>query len=394
MPSPKPTCASCSVGMRSPRAEMVGMFVRISASMVTKPRSMATPTSSYPIPAETGPRPTATRNSSASIVLPPSRDTVTPESVDFTDSNRAPSSMPMPRLRNARSTSFEEDSSSSGTTCGSASMIVTSAPNERQTEANSQPIAPAPRMATEAGTRSSRSASLESITRSWSISSPGSDMGCDPVASRTCRPSMVRSPTCTVAGDGLDLPRLHQSLQALVQPADDLVLVAVDPRHVDAVERRLDAEVLALPGLVGDLGGVQQRLGGNTTVVQAGAADLVSLHHDDGHAELGRPKRGRVAATAGAENEEVDSVGGCGAGARHGCSWKAGGNWRGLVWEPRGRCGMPWHPRTRNRPGATPERRTRPPRRSIFAGQPAARSSSSWTRVRTAAPVPPLGVYP
>src|SRR5664280_2332002 len=373
MPSPKPTCASCSVGMRSPRAEMVGMFVRISASTVTKPRSMATPTSSYPIPAETGPRPTATRNSSASIVLPPSRDTVTPESVDFTDSNRAPSSMPMPRLRNARSTSFEEDSSSSGTTCGSASMIVTSAPNERQTEANSQPIAPAPRMATEAGTRSSRSASLESITRSWSISSPGSDMGCDPVASRTCRPSMVRSPTCTVVGDGLDLPRLHQSLQALVQPADDLVLVAVDPRHVDAVERRLD---------------------GNTTVVQAGAADLVSLHHDDGHAELGRPKRGRVAATAGAENEEVDSVGGCGAGARHGCSWKAGGNWRGLVWEPRGRCGMPWHPRTRNRPGATPERRTRPPRRSIFAGQPAARSSSSWTRVRTAAPVPPLGVYP
>ncbi len=180
---------------------MVGMFVRISASTVTKPRSMATPTSSYPIPAETGPRPTATRNSSASIVLPPSRDTVTPESVDFTDSNRAPSSMPMPRLRNARSTSFEEDSSSSGTTCGSASMIVTSAPNERQTEANSQPIAPAPRMATEAGTRSSRSASLESITRSWSISSPGSDMGCDPVASRTCRPSMVRSPTCTVVGE-------------------------------------------------------------------------------------------------------------------------------------------------------------------------------------------------
>src|SRR5660397_88103 len=80
MPSPKPTCASCSVGMRSPRAEMVGMFVRISASTVTKPRSMATPTSSYPIPAETGPRPTATRNSSASIVLPPSRDTVTPDS--------------------------------------------------------------------------------------------------------------------------------------------------------------------------------------------------------------------------------------------------------------------------------------------------------------------------
>ena len=57
----------------------------------------------------------------------------------------------MPRRRKARSISFELDSSSAGSRCGSISTIVTSAPNERQTLANSTPITPPPRMTTDAG---------------------------------------------------------------------------------------------------------------------------------------------------------------------------------------------------------------------------------------------------
>ena len=64
----------------------------------------------------------------------------------------------MPRRRKARSSSFELDSSSGGSRCGSISTIVTSAPNDRHTLANSTPITPPPRMTADAGTWSSCSA--------------------------------------------------------------------------------------------------------------------------------------------------------------------------------------------------------------------------------------------
>ncbi len=64
----------------------------------------------------------------------------------------------MPLRRNWRSSSLEEDSSSSGTRWGSASTIVTVAPKEFHTEANSHPMAPAPSTMTDAGTCSRFSA--------------------------------------------------------------------------------------------------------------------------------------------------------------------------------------------------------------------------------------------
>ena len=48
------------------------------SSVSTKPRSIATPCSSYPSPSVAGPRPTATSSSSASITSPPSTVTATP----------------------------------------------------------------------------------------------------------------------------------------------------------------------------------------------------------------------------------------------------------------------------------------------------------------------------
>ena len=66
---------------RSPTAEMVGTAVRHSGSTLTNPRVTVTPFSSYPRPAETGPRPTATSRTSASSCLPVPSVTWTPASV-------------------------------------------------------------------------------------------------------------------------------------------------------------------------------------------------------------------------------------------------------------------------------------------------------------------------
>ena len=123
----------------------------------------------------TGPRPTATSSRSASKVLPPSTVSVTPLSVVFTDSNRVPVEKLILRLRKARSSALEDCSSSLGTRWGSASMIVTSAPNERHTLANSHPITPPPSTITDEGTLSSRSACSEVSTRVPSMSRPGSE---------------------------------------------------------------------------------------------------------------------------------------------------------------------------------------------------------------------------
>ena len=81
------------------------------------------------------------------------------------------------RLRKARSSALDDASSSSATSRGSASTMVTSAPKLRHTLANSQPITPPPSTITEAGTRSSRSACSEVMTRSPSMSRPGSVFG-------------------------------------------------------------------------------------------------------------------------------------------------------------------------------------------------------------------------
>ena len=93
----------------------------------------------------------------------------------FTDWNGVPVRVTMPRLRNARSSAFDDASSSPATSRGRASMIVTSAPNERHTLANSQPMTPPPSTTTDAGTRSSRRACSEVTIRSPSTSRPGSD---------------------------------------------------------------------------------------------------------------------------------------------------------------------------------------------------------------------------
>ena len=89
------------------------------------------------------------------------------------------------RRRNARSSALEQAGSSAGTSRGRASTMVTSAPNDFQTLANSTPITPPPSTTTRFGTWSR--------TRAWSlvmtrppISSPGRERGYEPEARTTC----------------------------------------------------------------------------------------------------------------------------------------------------------------------------------------------------------------
>ena len=68
------------------------------------------------------------------------------------EANFTPTSKLIPRLRKARSSCLLEDSSSSATSRGKPSMIVTSEPNEFHTDANSHPMTPPPKTMTDLGT--------------------------------------------------------------------------------------------------------------------------------------------------------------------------------------------------------------------------------------------------
>ena len=109
-----------------------------------------------------------------------------------------------------------------------------------------------------------------------------------------------------MALDDGDAARLDQSGEALEEPVDDLVLVGVDARHVDAVEGGRDAELAGLAGRVGDLGGVQQRLGRDAAHVEAGASEVALLDQSDLEPQLGRSQGTGVSARTSPEDEDVE----------------------------------------------------------------------------------------
>jgi hypothetical protein len=106
--------------------------------------------------------------------------------------------------------------------------------------------------------------------------------------------------------DQLDLVRLDQALQPLVEPLDHAVLVGVDAHHVDALERGADPETGPLASVVGDLGRVQEGFGGDAAVVQAGPADLVGLDQRDRKAQLSGPEGACVAAAPTTEDHDIE----------------------------------------------------------------------------------------
>ena len=109
----------------------------------------------------------------------------------------------------------ETSSSSIGTTRGSASSIVTSAPYSAKTSANSTPTAPAPITMIERSRVSLRTAPFEEMTFTSSIVTPGNDFGVEPVAMITARASSLSVPvapaTSTAVGE-TSLPRPGKSV--------------------------------------------------------------------------------------------------------------------------------------------------------------------------------------
>src|SRR4029077_13119418 len=162
-----------------------------------------------------------------------------------------------------------------------------------------------------------------------------------------------------IAVDHLHLAAGQRALQALPEPVDDLVLVAVHPRHVHAVERGQDAERGAVRGVVRYFRAMQQCLGRETATVQAGAADFVLLDQRDPLAEFRGAQRAGVAAAAPAEDDKVV----------------------GPV-------------AVRHHKLLAPISYARPSNTGPGYSLPSATARAICTSALVAAPVPPLGVYP
>src|SRR5690606_38133698 len=111
-----------------------------------------------------------------------------------------------------------------------------------------------------------------------------------------------------LTGDDRDAARLDEAFQALELLGDDALAVRRDTGDVDGLEARGDTDGGRGAHMIGDFGRVQQRLRRDAAAVQAGAADLVLLDQGDFLAEIAGAQRGRVAAAASAEDDEVELV--------------------------------------------------------------------------------------
>ena len=105
----------------------------------------------------------------------------------------------------------------------------------------------------------------------------------------------------------VDLVLLEQELDALGQGLHDLVLVAQHRRQVELDAAHLDAVPgHAVPGLLEQMRGVQQRLGRDAADIEAGAAERAALlDAGDLEPELGRLDRGHVAAWPAAHDHQI-----------------------------------------------------------------------------------------
>ncbi len=102
------------------------------------------------------------------------------------------------------------------------------------------------------------------------------------------------------------LALLRKLSQAAGQLADNRVLPATQFERIDFRLAEFDAVLRHRRSLVDDLRCMQQGLGRNAADVETDPAERVlTLHQDDVHAEVGRAERSRVAARAGADDDEL-----------------------------------------------------------------------------------------
>ncbi|MNZ67496.1 hypothetical protein D3C78_857480 [compost metagenome] len=106
--------------------------------------------------------------------------------------------------------------------------------------------------------------------------------------------------------DDIDLVLLEQETDAIVHARSN----AARARH-NRLDVRLDRAfqrqtvILGVGGGVHDIGGAQQRLGGNAAPVGADAGQMLALHDRNLHAELGCADRGNVTAWSRTDDDDV-----------------------------------------------------------------------------------------
>ena len=118
---------------------------------------------------------------------------------------------------------------------------------------------------------------------------------------------LARPGDATETGEGFDLVLLEQEGNTFDIAVDALVLEFHHGGQIELRLTKLDAHLVEqVAGFFEQLGGVQQRLRGNTADIEASAAEgLVLLHDSHFHAELRRADGADIPAGTGADHDEV-----------------------------------------------------------------------------------------
>ena len=140
-----------------------------------------------------------------------------------------------------------------------------------------------------------------------------------------------------LAVDLLHLVQLQQTGHAAGQLLADGVLMGDDLGEVDLNAFHLHTDLLALIlDILQQFGAVEQALGGDAAHVQAGAAQMLLLHHCDLRAQLRGTDGGHIAAGATADDDDGllarrRGSGGCGGSGSRGGSGRGCGGGRGCA---------------------------------------------------------------
>ena len=204
-------------------------------------------------------------------------------------------------------------------------------PSASYTVAISRPMIPPPTTSSRLGIDGSSSAPVDEKIRS-SSGSPGIVAASEPAAMMQLlerdRPTRRRRP-CSAPSNKAS-PVITSTLRCLASPAsppvsllDDRLLPRAEPSTSILRLGELDPVVAHLRGLGDDPGGMQQRLRGNATDVQAHSAErVVALDQHGLQAEVGGAERGGVAAGPGSDHDHLGVV--IAAGAVSGRGWGRG----------------------------------------------------------------------
>jgi hypothetical protein len=103
-----------------------------------------------------------------------------------------------------------------------------------------------------------------------------------------------------------DATGVDQSRQTLEESGDHTVLIGIDGRQIDPGKGGQHPKLGGRLCRVGDLGGMQQSLGGDAPHVQARAADAILLDQPDAQAQLSRTQGAGIAPGARTQDEHVE----------------------------------------------------------------------------------------